>query len=141
VTAVVVQFFVPGIPIPQGSKKAYVRGKRAQIVDDNADVLKPWRALVTRVAVSAYGGQPPLQGALVLSVVFGVIKPRSVRREFPSVKPDLDKYVRAIGDAITDAKVWVDDGQVVTLSASKRYSTRPGATVRIGFQQSEGQDA
>lgn len=134
-TAAVVTFRVDGTPIPQGSKKAYVvKGtNRARIVDDNKDLLKPWRAAVTKAAAASHAG-PALEGALTLSVIFRITRPKTVKRPFPSVKPDLDKLVRAIKDGITDAKVWGDDGQVVTLFADEQYSHTPGATVRIGYK-------
>jgi hypothetical protein len=38
----------------------------------------------------------------------------------PAVKPDLDKCIRALNDALTGI-LWVDDGQVVGVSAKKLY--------------------
>ena len=32
---------------------------------------------------------------------------------FPATMPDIDKLMRAILDGLTDAQVWLDDGQVV----------------------------
>jgi Holliday junction resolvase RusA-like endonuclease len=48
----------------------------------------------------------------------------------PSRRPDLDKLVRAVMDALT-MRVWRDDGQVVAISASKRYSDQPGCTIVV----------
>ncbi len=42
------------------------------------------------------------------------------RRKLPSVKPDLDKLVRATLDALTGV-IYQDDGQVVNIIASKVY--------------------
>ena len=41
-----IQAFVPGIPQPQGSKNAYVRGGRAVLVEANKN-LPAWRQIVT----------------------------------------------------------------------------------------------
>jgi Holliday junction resolvase RusA-like endonuclease len=45
--------------------------------------------------------------------------------------PDLDKLCRAVADAITDAGLWADDAQVVSLVAAKRYSSPPGVHITI----------
>jgi hypothetical protein len=37
-------------------------------------------------------------------------------------RPDLDKLVRAVFDAIGSAGVWADDSQVVTVHAHKRLA-------------------
>ena len=51
----------------------------------------------------------------------------------PSKPPDLDKLVRAIGDALTDAGVWTDDALVVGWHATKR-ATLPGETEGVTIQ-------
>jgi crossover junction endodeoxyribonuclease RusA len=46
--------------------------------------------------------------------------------------PDLDKLVRCICDALTDAGVWKDDAQVCVLVAAKRYTNGlPGVLIQI----------
>jgi Holliday junction resolvase RusA-like endonuclease len=48
------------------------------------------------------------------------------------VKPDVDKLVRAIGDALTDCGAIVDDSQITVLRATKRWTTEPAhATVQL----------
>jgi Holliday junction resolvase RusA-like endonuclease len=142
-------FTVTGDPVPQGShrivgrlpKVAGARPRRGRIVDSNK-ALVPWRRLVAfqahRAAVRDL--PTPFEGPLVLTVAFTLRKGPSVRRTWPAVKPDLDKLVRAIGDALSDAgNVWGDDGQVVTIVASKWYVGQgqhaldiPGVTVTVG---------
>ena len=134
------EFFVPGVPIPQGSKQGFVVQKkgerpRAIVVDTNKDDLKPWRAHVTKTAAAAYTG-PRAEGALLLTAEFRMPRPASVKREYPAVKPDVDKLLRALMDGITDAlTIWRDDAQVVDGFPSKRYvlpGQEPGVLVRIG---------
>ena len=126
-----VEFWVPGVPQPQGSKTAFVVNGRAVIVDKNPKLLKPWRTAVTAAAREAWQGREQLAGAVSVCLQFRIERPASVRREFPSVRPDLDKYVRAVFDGITDAGCWVDDGQVVEVQASKDYEDRAGVLVRV----------
>lgn len=128
----VVRFFVAGTPIPQGSKKAFVVGKRAVIVDANKDALKPWRAAVTKAAAAARTSVAIRDEPLVVVVTFQFVRPPSVRRERPHVKPDTDKLLRSVLDSLTDAAVWGDDGQVVKAVAEKVYAAEAGVHVRVG---------
>lgn len=130
-----IAFFVPGIPAPQGSKQAFVRGKRAVLVE-MSKALPAWRAAVTTAARAAHQG-PPLDGPLAVWIAFYLPRPKSVparRRPYPTVTPDLDKLARAVLDGITDARTWTDDARVVDLTLTKRYqdpAAEPGAHVRI----------
>ena len=127
------RLFVPGTPVPQGSKTGFVVGKRAVVTDANAKALKPWRALVKAAAVEALHGREPLVNEpLVVSLEFRFVRPKSVRRELPHVKPDIDKLTRSVLDSLTDAGVWGDDGQVTKTAAEKVYASSPGVLVRVG---------
>jgi len=131
VVALKIQFFVDGVPVPQGSKSAWVNGPRAVMFDDNAKLLKPWRKTVTTTARAAFAGRNPIEGPVFLEARFQFVKPKTVRRGYPSVKPDLSKLLRALEDGITDAGVWRDDALVVTAHVSKIYAERTGVQVRI----------
>jgi len=74
-------------------------------------------------------------GAIAVVIEFYLHKPKSVKREKPTVKPDLDKMVRSVLDALTSAHVWNDDAQVLTLVAHKMYADEDhpeGATIYLG---------
>jgi Holliday junction resolvase RusA-like endonuclease len=125
-------FFVAGVPVPQGSKTGYSRGGSVQLVDSNAKVLKPWRAEVTRVAFHSWLGRMPFEGPVRVYAVFVFEKPKTVKREAPSVRPDIDKLARALLDGVTDAKtIWRDDAQVTQLDVEKTYGAAPGVHVVI----------
>jgi Holliday junction resolvase RusA-like endonuclease len=125
-------FHVDGVPAPQGSKKAFVpRGaSRPVVLDDNRGRLREWRALVQAAAVEAVGGRPPLGGPVMVAVTFWMPRGASVKRAYPSVRPDLDKLERALLDALTIAGVFGDDSQVVEIRSRKAYGT-PGADVIV----------
>lgn len=124
-----IEFHVPGDPIPQGSKKAFARGSRVVLVEANTR-LKSWRAAVTLAARAAGRGRV-LQGPIQVVLEFTMTRPRTSRREWPTVKPDLDKLTRAILDGVTDAGLWKDDSEVCEILAIKRYGSQAGATVRL----------
>lgn len=70
-----------------------------------------------------YSG-PFFSGPVAVEATFYLPRPASVKREYPSVKPDIDNYVKALLDGIT-GPAFKDDGVVVDVIARKRYA--PGA--------------
>ena len=117
-----VSFFVPGVPVPQGSKNAGVRGGRAYMWEANKK-HKPWRDKVTAEAtkhLGAFGKDTPVE----VHAIFVFDRPKSVtvkKRPRMSVKPDLDKLMRSICDSISKAGVWGDDARMVKLVTQKLY--------------------
>jgi Holliday junction resolvase RusA-like endonuclease len=120
-----IEFFVHGTPIAQGRPRAFRRGSMIGFYDPKES--KGWKAEVAKSVgiIAPFPSGMPLK----LSVRFYLEKPKSVKRLHPTVKPDLDNYVKAVMDALKD--VWGDDCQVVQITASKEYSLTPGAWVVI----------
>lgn len=128
-----IQAFVQGVPQPQGSKNAYVRGNRAVIVEANKK-LAPWRKSVAEALEAANASCEPLEGAVTLEVVFFMPQARTNRKPFPSQKPDLDKMIRGIGDAATQSGCLQDDSQIVEIVAHKFWASEElpqGALITI----------
>lgn len=48
----------------------------------------------------------------------------------PTVKPDLDNYIKSTSDALNGI-IWEDDNLIVSLQAEKLYSERPHLVVEI----------
>lgn len=132
-----ITFTVYGIPQSQGSTRAFIpKGwKRAIITSDNPK-NKGWRQLVAEGASRALDGyRSQSQGAVRLQVDFYLPRPKGlpkkVRRHLK--KPDIDKLVRSVSDALTGV-VWRDDSQVVEVHARKHYAyegTAPHATISV----------
>lgn len=132
-----IQVFVPGIPQPQGSKNAYIRGNRAVLVEANKK-LPNWRKQLTEKLETANVTCQPLEGAVTLEVIFLMPKAKSNKKDYPYQKPDLDKLLRAVNDSATDAGVISDDSQVVQILAWKLWAEdEPGAV--ISFKQFPGE--
>jgi Holliday junction resolvase RusA-like endonuclease len=131
------EFKVEGIPIAQGSKNAYVRNGRAVLVESankktktfKAGRLKKWRQQIVNAAIAANKDKLFFEKSVSLNCEFVFLRPVShynksgVKSSAPRApgKPDLSKLVRAVEDALTDAKIWRDDAQVTIISAVKRY--------------------
>jgi len=128
-----IEFTVPGVAVPQGSKQGYVVGKRAVIVDANKAKLKPWRTLVRDHAETVLAGRTGFDRACFVLVDFHLPRPKSVFRLRPSVKPDVDKLARSILDSLTDSGVLKDDSLVVSLSVQKYYADdKPYVRIAVG---------
>ena len=134
---------VPGLPQPQGSAKAYRRGQRVIVTSDNPR-LAAWRdrlaygIVASRQAAAALHGHPVVRhdGPVRMSLVFRLVRPKSAaKRAWPTTRPDLDKLVRAVGDAMTDAGVWRDDSQLVALEATKVYREAPAVDITAWAQE------
>ena len=98
------------------------------MVHSQGSALSVWRASISLAA--RFAGAKPLDGAVGLDVTFYVQRPRSVKRLYPSVAPDLDKYLRAVGDALSGV-AFQDDSQIVDIRARKVYSEAAGADIKI----------
>lgn len=134
-----VRFWVPGTPVSQGSLSPVRRGGRGKIllVPRNHKELKIWREAVGYEALRHFSS--PKGGPMALRLDFLLQRPKTVDREDLTVKPDLDKLSRAIGDALTGV-VYQDDAQVTAQRLTKRYADDwqyPGVWIQIARSESD----
>jgi Holliday junction resolvase RusA-like endonuclease len=98
------------------------------ILHSQGSALAVWRSTI---ALSArFAGAKPVEGAIGIEIIFRVRRPKTVKRTFPTVAPDLDKYIRGVLDALTGVG-FQDDSQVIDIKAQKVYSDTPGADIKI----------
>jgi hypothetical protein len=126
---------INGTPVPQGSKSAFNRGGRIVLVEA-AKGLKEWRHIVHLCAganaTTKQWVKLDKEIPVTVRILFTFTRPKTIKREHHTVKPDLDKLTRAVLDGITEAgNVWVDDSQVVRLEVSKQYGNEARAEIRI----------
>lgn len=104
---------------------------------ESSKALAPWRQDVKFAALAALEDHPlwPRElAALSMHVTFSMPRPRAhyrtgkfahlLRDGAPThhgTKPDLDKLLRAVGDALTAAGVYADDSRVSHVFATKTY--------------------
>lgn len=134
-----VAFTVRGLPVPQGSVRAFVAGGRAHVAARSAPLMA-WRTAIATAASTAMADRALLEGPLSVDAMFYLPRPASLPKKrvtYPSKRPDLDKLTRALCDALTGV-VWRDDAQVVVLYMQKLYAFEqypPGVSVWVeGFQ-------
>jgi Holliday junction resolvase RusA-like endonuclease len=139
-------FFVAGAAQPKGSARAYTYRRKdgrvgARVTADNEGRLGAWQSAVAWGAARALPRHPapwPSPAGMSLRCAFLLRPPvRRRGRGEPTVKPDLDKLLRAVCDALTGV-VWVDDAQVLDLSAVKAYAAgheAPGVLVSVSWSE------
>jgi len=120
----VIEFRVNGLPVPQGSMKV-INGR---VLHSQGSALAVWRSTIGWEATLA--GCKPEEGAMKVTLLFIMPRPKTIKRPSPSVAPDLDKLTRAALDALT-AVAYKDDGQVTEIHAMKIYGGMPGLEVRV----------
>lgn len=147
-----ITFAVRGLPVAQGTARAFVAGGKARIATDSNRPNSPigaWRGAIASAASEAMGQEPAWAGPTTVTVFFVFPRPASHylpangRRAVPELrldaprfhvgKPDIDKLERALLDGITNVVVR-DDSQVAGVRKWKVYEDderRPGCQVQI----------
>lgn len=136
-------FWIPGVPQPAGSKRAFPFAKTGgglgvRVTDANPK-SRSWKNDVAHAALAELGGGvEPLRGPLSLRVTFNLPRPKShygtkgLKPGSPrwhTSKPDATKLLRGIEDALTGI-LWGDDAQIAKQEVTKQYAAGP-AGVRI----------
>lgn len=136
-------FTVLGDPQPQGSKTTIQqKGRRPRVIEDNP-LTMPWRQAVAAAAQQAMNGRQIRTGPLRLTATFVLKRPaghwgtgRNADTLKPSApvycptRPDADKLLRAVGDALTGV-VFRDDTQLVIVHAEKHYGAPACAHIAV----------
>ena len=124
-------FTVVGVPVPKGSTRAFVpKGWSRPIITNDNPKTKGWQQLVAEEASRAIQTLPGgvfhvLDTGVRLTVAFYLPRPKKFQKRGTNpphlTKPDLDKLLRAVKDALKSV-AWHDDSQVVDVVAMKRYA-------------------
>jgi crossover junction endodeoxyribonuclease RusA len=140
-----IAFEVEHRPVPQGSLTPTLIAGRPGVRYLKADELYEWRAAVARACPI----DEPEAGAYHVVIAFRLPRPKShtgargLAPRFigaqPTTYPDLDKLVRGVLDALT-GRVWIDDSQVVQITARKLYADGLGVGASIYLSRADGRD-
>lgn len=132
-----IQIVVPCAPRGKGRPRTAVIAGRAHIYTDSK--TRSEEAVIRQFAAEAMSGRSPFGGAVILRLCayrttpkgFSRIKRAAAERGeiVPTTKPDLDNYIKMC-DALNGI-VWIDDSQVVSIVAHKRYSDRPRLVIDV----------
>lgn len=133
------QFEVIGLPAPQGSKSAVVRGGRAIMVEGKTDGQRAkhtsWRDSVAAAAREAAPSGEPLSGPLQIDVLFRMPRPASRPKSHHGwhvTMPDKDKLLRATFDALQVGGLVANDSMFAMVScAAVEVTGWTGAVITI----------
>lgn len=138
------QFFVQGIPKPQGSKRAVLHNhmKVPVVMESAGQPLKDWRHDV-RLTVMDYMNQHDLPMLVEVPIATRLRFVMKRSSSLPKTKPtppsikqtgDIEKCARALYDAFTGV-VYDDDSRVIKEDVTQRIAERgeqPGCWITIG---------
>jgi Holliday junction resolvase RusA-like endonuclease len=143
-----IQFFVPGIPAPGGSKRVFGIKKgglytgRFVVTDMGGQRNKDWRATVAQAGELAMRNMQltPLIGPIRVTFRFVMPRPKyhfnskGVLRTdaacWHTTKPDTTKLIRSTEDALKGI-CWADDAQICYQNGLKIYGVNPGCYIAI----------
>ena len=143
----ILSVFVDGEPKAQPRPRACRRGNHSDVYDPGTADEWKWRVgMMTKQTATSYW--EPTNDPIALRVRFYLPRPKKhfyttkkrfgeLRDDAPrfcTTKPDIDNYVKAVMDAITQTHaVWKDDSQVAGIFACKIYAdtARIGAEIQI----------
>lgn len=135
-----VEFTVLGEPRPKGSMQGFVAGGRAIITEKATSSSRSWQRLIASEAQRHAPVGGPLNGPLVVDLVFYLPRPASEPKTvltLPDRKPDLDKLTRGFMDALRHVII-ADDARVVRFARlQKLYSARPRVEVAVWEARAE----
>lgn len=123
--------FVRGRASSQGSKTGFRRRDGSVGVRPATKTERPWRQLLVDMISEQWEG-PPWQGPLELTLRFLFLRPKADKhRVWHTPKPDIDKVLRAVMDALKLGGAIAKDEHVVSSSQVKMSSDIPGVELEL----------
>lgn len=127
-------------PVEQARPRATRMGKGIRLYDPKkVSIFKRQLGMLAKQQMLDRGLEP-YDGPLEVHMVFyrpvqaSISKKERARRlsgvHRPTVKPDLDNYIKSTSDALNGI-IWTDDNCIVGLSAEKYYAEWPHLVVEV----------
>jgi Holliday junction resolvase RusA-like endonuclease len=130
-----IRLHVPGVPQPKGSPSIiHPAGRRPLLTLTATKEQRAWsKRLVFHVEAAA--PDAPFAGPVSLSCAFLFPMTRAAGKEGRThvhVRPDLDKLLRAVCDALERGGAITEDSRIVRVACAKRY-VRDGETPGVNI--------
>lgn len=132
-----IEFIIPGDPVPQGRPRAGRAGRRIVMYDPKES--REYKRYVSLIA-RQHAPKTLLKGPLSVEMKIYRKIPKSTTKKDralisegikrPVTKPDTDNYTKSVLDALNGI-IYKDDSQVTDLYASKYYSDNPRVELKI----------
>jgi Holliday junction resolvase RusA-like endonuclease len=128
---IMIEFFVPGIPVPQARPRTFFHRGLNRYCTMNPTQSENWKKEVTARAYP-YRPKTPIDYPIRLKLEFYLPRPQKAKDDtWACVRPDLDNYVKGTVDALQQANFFKDDAVVVWMEAKKFYSSDGRVGVQI----------
>lgn len=124
-------------PVEQARPRATRYGRSIRVYDPPK--VSKYKKQLAQLARSQYKDEP-LDGMIEVEISFyrqvqkSLSKKERARRlsgeHRPTVKPDLDNYIKSALDGLNGV-LWTDDARIVDLHAHKYYSDRPRIEITV----------
>lgn len=111
---------INGDPAPKGSYRALMIHGKPRLIPMSKREHK-WRKIVANACKQSRVKIPP-HTPIEAQEIYYLKRPKTVRRNLPTVPPDIDKLQRCLHDGITDSGLWDDDSRLVKVKAEKVYT-------------------
>ncbi len=134
-----IQIEIPGPPISKKRPRFARRGNFVTTYNDQETEEGFW-ALRAIEHIKKSGTALPLSGAIRLSCIFNIPRPKShyttkgIKKNAPAAhvqKSDLDNLVKFVMDCLNRCNVWGDDCQVVSIVAEKKWADFGHTSIKI----------
>jgi Holliday junction resolvase RusA-like endonuclease len=96
-----------------------------------------YEALVKQIFAAKYPGFIPIPGPVRMILSIYLMESKETQRKlkkgikgYPTIRPDLDNIFKICADAL-NGLAYVDDKQIVSVYAEKKYSLRPRVEVIV----------
>jgi len=94
-----------------------------------------YEALVKQTFAAKYPGFVPMPGPVRMILSIYLMESKETQRKlkrgarlYPTIKPDISNVLKSIEDAL-NGLAYVDDKQIISVYAEKKYSLRPGVEI------------
>ena len=115
---------IPGNPIPQPRHR--ISGNRRYIPKKH--LIHAYKQFIQLQAKKSI--KEPMGSPIILNVTFYIRQPKTCNRTYPTVRPDLDNYMKGVMDALNGI-LYYDDSQIIRIIATKQYSNEPRTVINI----------
>lgn len=126
-----IKFFVHGIPKPKARARTVRNKKTGTVHSFTPDTTASWEQ---SVLIQALEHKPdhPWDEPIGIGLQFQLPRPKSLTRkkQWPSVRPDIDNYAKSVLDAL-NGLYYSDDSRICEMVLRKRYGPNPGVEVSL----------
>ncbi len=129
--------FIPGIPKPQPRARAFaLKTDDGKYVARNkiSGTAEGWKDVIARELKPVIPWEP-LECPVAMELEFYLPRPQDLMRKrdpegpVPHTKAgDIDNFIKAVMDCLTQLGLWHDDKQVFRVSAAKYFAAKHGRT-------------